>query len=153
MALYEKGIEMILIAHRGNLNGKQPERENSPEYIKKALEEGYHVEVDIWLKETNNLFLGHDGPKYPIGLQFLKDDRIWCHCKNIDALGYLLDKGVHCFFHKTDDVILTSKGYIWTFPNKRLLPGSFCVMPEYGYNGDLSKCAGICSDFIEDYKQ
>jgi glycerophosphoryl diester phosphodiesterase len=54
---------MILIAHRGNLNGKQPERENSPEYIKEALEKGYHVEVDVWLKETNNLFLGHDSPK------------------------------------------------------------------------------------------
>mgnify|MGYP001440007744 CR=1 FL=1 len=29
---------MILISHRGNIKGKNPEMENSPKYIKKALD-------------------------------------------------------------------------------------------------------------------
>ena len=39
---------MKLIAHRGNIDGPNPERENSPEYIEEALKAGYDVEVDVW---------------------------------------------------------------------------------------------------------
>ena len=39
---------MILISHRGNINGRQPNLENLPEYIDSALELGYDVEIDIW---------------------------------------------------------------------------------------------------------
>ena len=35
---------MILISHRGNLNGKKVDEENSPKYIEKALKEGFDVE-------------------------------------------------------------------------------------------------------------
>ena len=38
---------MILIAHRGNINGKQPKNENTIEYIMTALRKGYDVEIDI----------------------------------------------------------------------------------------------------------
>ena len=38
---------MILIAHRGNVNGKNPERENTIEYIEEAIKKGYHCEIDI----------------------------------------------------------------------------------------------------------
>ena len=34
---------MILISHRGNLTGKNPERENHPDYIKEALDLGFDV--------------------------------------------------------------------------------------------------------------
>lgn len=141
----------ILISHRGNITGKNPQKENTPEYIEAALKLGYNVEIDVWYL-NNELFLGHDKGIYKTSLNFLQDDRLWCHCKNIEALRFLLDNDVHCFFHKSDDVTLTSKGFIWTFPGKRLVPRSFCVMPEYGYNGNLDECSGICSDFIEDYK-
>ena len=30
--------EQVLISHRGNLNGKNKDRENSPDYIKEALD-------------------------------------------------------------------------------------------------------------------
>jgi hypothetical protein len=40
---------MIYISHRGNINGKNIERENSPEYILETLNKGYDVEVDIWI--------------------------------------------------------------------------------------------------------
>ena len=39
---------MILISHRGNITGKQPELENDPNYIRAALDENYDVEIDVW---------------------------------------------------------------------------------------------------------
>jgi hypothetical protein len=143
---------MLLIAHRGNITGPNPLRENSPDYINEALQNGYDVEVDVWMLD-DQIYLGHNLPKYDISIDYLKNDKLWCHCKNIDALKYLLDSGVHCFFHKSDDVTLTSRGVIWTFPNKQLVEGSVCVMPEYGYKGNLYKCMGICSDYIKDFKK
>ena len=42
----------LLLAHRGNIDGKQPERENSPSYILEAIDSGYSVEVDVWLADN-----------------------------------------------------------------------------------------------------
>ena len=50
---------MILISHRGNLNGPKPLMENSPAYIEIAIKKNFHVEIDVWIKK-NNLYLGHD---------------------------------------------------------------------------------------------
>ena len=38
---------MILISHRGNTNGRNPEKENTVEYIEQALKKGHHCEIDI----------------------------------------------------------------------------------------------------------
>ena len=141
---------MILISHRGNITGPNPERENSIEYITEALDKGYSVEIDIWLVD-GNIYLGHDEPEYETTLDFLKNERLWCHCKNIDALWFLLKNDIHCFFHQEDDVTLTSKGYMWVYPGKKLVRDSVCVMPELGYVGNLKTCYGICSDYIGDY--
>ena len=143
---------MILISHRGNIDGKKPTRENSPDYILEAIELGYDVEVDVWY-ENGGLFLGHDKPEYETCITFLKNKKLWCHCKNTKALEILIKNNVHCFFHKTDDVTLTSYGYIWVFPRKPLLNGSVCVLPEVAdyAKEELEKCAGICSDNIQDY--
>jgi len=142
---------MNLIAHRGNISGPSPELENSPEYLSLAVNAGYDVEVDVWLI-NDKLFLGHDEPQYETTLGYLANNYFWCHCKNLEALKYLLENEIHCFFHQTDDVTLTSKGIMWTFPKKKLMAGSVCVMPEYGYEGNLDDCYGICSDYIERYK-
>ena len=56
---------MYLISHRGNLNGIQKNRENSPSYINEAIEKGYNVEVDVRY-EKNKFFLGHDFNQYEI---------------------------------------------------------------------------------------
>ena len=37
------------ISHRGNINGRNSEMENHPEYIMAALREGYDVEIDVWV--------------------------------------------------------------------------------------------------------
>ena len=61
---------MIIIAHRGNVDGPNPERENSPDYIDEALSMGYDVEIDLRSKDKQ-LFLGHDKPQYPLKLGWL----------------------------------------------------------------------------------
>jgi len=144
-------MSQFLISHRGNLNGKNADLENQPDYIMAAINKGFDVEVDVWLYK-DRLYLGHDEPQYPTSFDFLDSDRLWCHCKNIEAIPALLSKNIHCFYHQTDDITLTSKNFIWTYPNKLLVPNSICVMPELGYDGDLEACGGVCSDFIGVYR-
>ena len=143
---------VILIAHRGNVNGRNSDEENSPQYVSHALELGYHVELDVWFFQ-DKLFLGHDQPEYEVDVSFLRDERLWCHCKNRETLGRLINDDVHCFFHDTDDVALTSRGYMWVYPKKELLEGSICVLPELHNceKDDIGRCIGICSDYIENY--
>ena len=149
---------MILISHRGNINGKIIERENQPEYIDEAISLGYDVEIDIWGID-GGLFLGHDDPQYPTDFDWLKErsSNLWIHCKNIDALLYFTDidyslELFNYFWHETDTVTLTSENWIWAFPGKQPINGSIAVLPEI-YNDDVSDAAGVCSDFIEKYKK
>lgn len=143
---------MILISHRGNINGKNPQLENNPKYILEALYLGYNVEVDVWY--NNGFWLGHDEPTYKIDISFLQKESIWCHAKNIDALGHLRESyNTRYFWHQEDDYTITSCGYIWTFPKKALYHNSICVLPELGYKGDISQCYAICSDYVEQYRK
>ena len=143
---------MILISHRGNINGKIPLRENEPSYIRDAIHLGYDVEIDVW-HNNNTFWLGHDNPEYQIGLYFLLEnaDKLWCHAKNIEAIIEMKkENDINCFWHQEDDITLTSKGYIWAYPGKQPIKNSIAVMPEI-YNDDLDKCIGICSDYISNY--
>lgn len=146
---------MIYISHRGNINGKNEVRENSPEYIIEAVEMGYDVEIDIWSVD-GKLWLGHDGPQYETTLQWLNErkDKLWIHCKNIEALElanwFKSDTKLNYFWHQTDTVTLTSQGFIWAYPGKQPIKDSIAVLPEL-YNDDVSECYGICSDIIGEY--
>ena len=60
---------MLLIAHRGNLNGPDPINENKPETIKNVINMGYDCEIDVRYI-NNELFLGHDNPDYKTNLSF-----------------------------------------------------------------------------------
>jgi hypothetical protein len=142
---------MKFISHRGNINGSNKNSENHPKYINSALDKGYDVEIDVWFL-NNKWFLGHDIPQYEVEDNFLINNKFWIHAKNGDSFYKLLQNHTsNVFWHTTEDWILTSKGYIWTYPNKKLYPESVCVLPELGYNGDLKKCHGICSDYILEY--
>lgn len=143
---------MILISHRGNTSGKIPHLENDHDYIKNAIHLGYEVEIDVWYK--NGFWLGHDNPEYETTIDFLltNADKLWCHAKNIEAMVEMKkEKSINCFWHQTDDITLTSKGYIWAYPGKQPIQNSIAVMPEM-YNDNLTNCIGVCSDYIEDYK-
>lgn len=144
---------MKLISHRGNIDGKKEEYENHPVYIDTALDSGYDVEIDIWMKE-GILFLGHDRPDYGITQKWLNERRnkLWIHCKNIEAVEWFnIISGFNYFWHETDTVTLTSHGYIWAYPGKQPIKQSIAVLPEL-YKDDISECTGVCSDFIKKYE-
>ena len=147
---------MILISHRGNLDGKC-DFENQPQRIDYVLSLGFDVEIDLWAI-NNEIFLGHDIPEHKINLDWLilRSKKIWIHCKNLNAIeliNSLEDKlKLNYFFHDTDFCVLTSKGFIWVFPGHQPLNNSICVLPEI-FNDFNSECAGVCSDFILKYKE
>ena len=139
---------MKYIAHRGNIAGKNTEKENSPSYVKIAMSLGYDVEVDVWSLE-GKLFLGHDYPKYPIQIDFLENDKIWSHVKNIEALQILLpNKKVHCFWHQNDDYTITSKNIIWAYPGKKAKGKSVMVHLDDSKPLDTKGFEWICTDNI-----
>jgi hypothetical protein len=142
----------VYISHRGNLTGPNSGLENSPDYVQNALWQGFDVEIDVW-RVGDKTFLGHDGPTYDVTSGFVWHGSLWCHAKNPDALVWLLAQGHHCFWHQEDDMVLTSQGHIWTYPGKILTPSSIAVMPERVPEWDVSGCYGICSDYVETYKE
>ena len=154
-----RGEEVILIAHRGNTIGPNPEMENDPLYIDKALEQGYNVEVDIQGSFYTKFYLGHDEKQYIVQPEWLfaRADKLWLHAKDIQALHSLTQQttNFNVFWHQEDFYTLTTKGYIWTSPGHTLTPQSICVMPER-FEGlysqfELKNCAGICTDFTKKY--
>ena len=146
---------MKLISHRGNISGPNPQKENHPNYILNALNKGYEVEIDVWYKDSC-YWLGHDKPQYKTSVEFLKNDKFWCHAKNLKALDKMknnpeLNSRLNYFWHENDTVTLTSKGYIWAYPGKQPINNSIAVMPEIN-NDNITQCKGICSDYKEKNK-
>ena len=150
---------MILIAHRGNINGKIEKFENNPNYIDSAIEQGYDVEIDVWYHQ-HEFWLGHDEPSYEVSLKWLTDrkDSLWIHCKDLISIDMLRELQIHnkvdlnYFFHDEDDCTITSKGDLWVYPGKQPVKNSIAVMPEW-HRDDVSLCKGICSDNIIKYKK
>ena len=149
---------MIYIAHRGLFNGPNRELENSPDQIDQALVLGYECEIDLWVV-NNELYLGHDGPKYKITKEYLNNDKFWIHAINLEALTWLrYSQRLHVYFwHESDKFTLTSNNYIWTNPGNELSTGSVMVMPEHV---DITleitrnaRCYAICSDYIIKIKE
>lgn len=140
---------MKLIAHRGNINGPQPELENSPFYLVSIIEQGYDVETDVWYHD-GKWYLGHDAGGYQIDRDFLEHPNMWCHAKNLNALETMVEYGIHCFWHQTDDFTLTSKGYIWTFPGRPTCERTVIVCEDEATTLKISKedIKGICSDYV-----
>ena len=145
---------MIFISHRGNTHGTNPNRENHPDYIDEAITHGFVVEIDVWFLNYK-WWLGHDKPQYNLSPQLFAYDtnNLIFHAKNPTALEKLMEySDKHFFWHQEDEYTITSNGIVWVYPTKKLLSGSVCVLPEKGINGNINKCWGICSDFIENYK-
>jgi hypothetical protein len=137
----------LLISHRGNTTGPNKDLENTPEYIDQALDQGFDVEIDVWVIDTN-IFLGHDTPDHSISSSFLIDRRnkLWCHAKNLDAMTVLKALDMNAFFHDTDKYVYTTKGFIWAHPTSTFSNDTICVMSDTNPPG----CLGYCSDFVSD---
>ena len=148
---------MIYIAHRGNTRGPCPSRENSPDFIKEAIKEGYQVEIDVWY-EDGEFFLGHDKPTHKTDYNFLIQYRDWlyCHAKNIEAMIELTRIQANCFGHDSDSFVITSYGKVWAYPGKEI-KGCISVLPERNKLNKLDLLeigvVGVCSDYISLYKE
>lgn len=152
---------MKFIAHRGNLKGPDPLNENRPEHIEEALKQGFDAEIDLWVvndddDDSQNLYLGHDEPQYAIEHAFLLQQGLWIHCKNVEALEYCKTQGIEevndYFWHQEDDVVLTAKGYFWTFPGKPLTSYSIAVMPETKAFTNMEQSYAICTDYPQHHR-
>lgn len=139
---------MIIISHRGNINGSVPNLENSPNYILNAISLGFDVEIDCWVIGSK-IFLGHDIPQYLINYEFLDKikNKIWIHCKNLEALSYFLKTDFNYFWHQSDKYTLTSKKFIWTYPGENCANNS--VLVDLELNSNNNNIYGICTDFPE----
>lgn len=141
---------MIKISHRGNISGRQPDKENTIEHISNAIRAGYNVEIDVWASD-GDLFLGHDSPGQKINTEFLTSNiaNLWLHAKNLQALEKLINLHTHCFIHHNDDATITSKGFIWLSPWVNWAPANSIIV-----SGSLSdvnvknpnNLIGVCLD-------
>ena len=138
------------IAHRGNLWGARPEYENTVDYLMLAWQVCGAVECDVqWHKDE--LWLGHDEPQEPLPthVRTLKD---WFfHAKDLESLTYMMDRGMHCFWHQQDTITLTSKGYIWCYPGYHPVSSKSIWLDLHNKpvpQRIKSRCWGICGDNI-----
>ena len=151
-----------LIAHRGLTTGPSKDHENRISTLIAARQSGFDVEFDVWYKDSK-WWLGHDAPVQEIEFDWLcmfdqdsplDDHHAWVHAKNIEALFMLrrMNFQGHYFFHDNDAAVLTSSGFLWTYPGQHLTSLSICLMPEW--NGMLDSVTSlnvyaVCSDYVE----
>lgn len=149
---------MLIIAHRGLLEGPDKELENHPDQLLKAIRQGFDIEVDMWYNDSG-LWLGHDEPQYLIeeaGLYpWLYGLHSWIHAKDLATMVYLMEEysSSNIFYHTDEDVVLTSQKYMWAHPTKRI-DGAICVLPELYPERAVPKNAfGICTDYAINYRK
>lgn len=108
------------------------------------MDYGFDVEVDVRLY-NDKLYLGHDEPTYEIDIDFLKKNKLWVHAKNKEVIPLLRnEKDIHWFWHETDQLTLTSKGYVWCFPGHEIEGG---IMVDHGQDVQSEiNIAGVCTD-------
>ena len=155
---------MIIISHRGNIDGPS-EEENHPDRIDKCISLGYDVEIDVRYDYLNipclhsNIFwLGHDDSQYKVSWKWISNrlKHLWIHCKDIMTLYEFSARATpsyQYFWHQGDDFTLTSGNNIWTYPGNPCTSRSIMVMPEETMDVDkisdlkVSDCYGICTDY------
>ena len=151
---------MILISHRGNINGENPKRENSLSYIDEAIEQGYDVEIDVWCTSYDQLYLGHDKPEHYVKLDWLLDrkDNLWVHCKDFNSLSILIDTKLQIFYHQHENhTIIGNTNIIWSHnideaTDKSIIP-LLNIDTVNSFDFNKNKYYGICSDYINNIKE
>lgn len=153
---------MRFISNCGNTTGPDLAQENMPEYVQKALDQDFHVVVDVWIVPTEDttkfqLSLGANSPQYPVPLELLQNEKVIARCKNLQTLQILMDNKVHCVLDSTSTQ-LTTQNLIWNGPGVRqIVPNTIVNMPEIlttNYAGILPSIKeGICSNYIGEIRE
>tara|TARA_R110001592_G_scaffold19312_1_gene79403 strand:- start:424 stop:855 length:432 start_codon:yes stop_codon:yes gene_type:complete len=143
---------MILISHRGNVEGSNPQLENHPTRIDGAIGQGYDCEIDVRVID-NKIYLGHDNPQHLINIGWLhnRKNNLWIHCKDLETFSKFNTyyNKFNYFFHDSDLGVLTSYSYIWSANNVK---NGILVMPELFNTKPNNNTLGVCSDYIQNYK-
>jgi hypothetical protein len=143
---------MILISHRGNVEGSNPQLENHPTRIDSAINQGYDCEIDVRVID-NKIYLGHDKPQHLINVGWLhsRKNNLWIHCKDLNTFSKFNThySNFNYFFHDSDLGVLTSHSYIWSANN---VNNGILVMPELFNTKSNKYTLGVCSDYIKNYE-
>ena len=153
-----------IISHRGLLEGPSSDKENNPKNISSNIRK-YPLlinEIDVNLTSTG-IFLGHDQLKYEINIDFLieKKEFIIIHLKTIEINSSKVLKDFktlyqecHVFAHDQDPFAITNRGWIWSHPNRGIIPRTILVMPEkiipfnkLNFHKELNVLLGVCTDY------
>jgi hypothetical protein len=150
---------MQIISHRGNINGPSGELENNPKQITQLLQSNIHVEIDVFDVVCGEIFLGHDYSQYVVNKEFLLQKNLWIHAKSFSSLQFCLTQipKTNFFYHTNEDYIMTSHGFIWTYPDINLMTceKSIFVLPEKIYPNkekfleNHKNCFGVCTDYFD----
>ena len=146
-----------MISHRGNIEGPEPEKENSPSSVDLAVAMGFDVEIDLRVNGSGEIGLGHDELQYRIEANWLHDRKakLWVHCKTPDAIDLSHELGLNYFFHHSDKYTLTSQGFVWVFPGERPVGKSVVLDVDHFPRldtADLGETWGVCTDWPNDLK-
>jgi hypothetical protein len=151
---------MTFFAHRGNIKGPAPGKENSPAHVDRALDYGVSAEVDLRAIDED-FYLGHDFPRFKISFAWLETRhvRLLLHVKDFLALKLLLKYGkhMHWFCHSYDPFTITSRGRIWVHDISGCMADRNSIVPlitlenlkSYQQRG----MHGVCSDFVHDWEK
>lgn len=147
MSARRQPFEGIIIAHLGNINGRQPENENKLQYIQKALKAGWHVCIDV-AYHCGGFVLPFDGGFQAVPTAVLSKQRVWCRAHDPITLDALCDINAHVFLNTESWLALTSAQFVWTMPGHILTPRSIACFPEAAHEDWLRQAdpAGLCSD-------
>lgn len=150
--------ESTIIAHRANIwgaTGPQDVGENSIEGIVAITElcPDLLIEVDVWYL-NNQWFLGHDAPQTLVSEKWLQGlaSHLVMHAKNAHAMSECAKRQWHCFGHDEDRYVLTSRGWVWTYPDSQtpLFQNSVLVMPERIHRDITNIPHMMCTDLVYD---
>ena len=143
---------MKLISNRGNIDGPNPELENKQDYIQMAINRGYDVKIDIWLKD-NRIYLGSNEPDYLLDIDWLERNKskLWLQCRDVELLEKLISldpvgSNLHLFIYE-DSVAMTNRARLWGYEGSE----SIALLQEKEVDKELN-VFGVCSDHIQSYK-
>ena len=138
--------KLALIAHRGNIYGVNRDLENKKSYLQEALSQGYWIECDVQMYK-NKLYFGHDEPR-ELATELITNPRTICHAKDAQSLIKLNQLNVHFFWHETDKITITNRGYFWCYPGIHLKSTNaiWLDLLHKPIPDDISGIFGICSD-------
>ena len=139
----------VFIANRGNYQGADTDNENTFSYLLQAFNAGHLVVCDIQTYKSV-LYFGHNEPKETVNWQFITKNKVICRAVDLDSFVVLYNLNAHCFWYQTDDMSLTSRGYLWCKPDVQIdhTRAIWTNVNKEKLHSRPDKIFGICGDIV-----